>query len=722
MTHLLKYVFEPQSVAVIGASELPGSIGYSVFSNILRSGFKGPVYPINPKYKSVLSVRGYSRITDITDEIDLAVICIPALGVEEVMLQCAQKKVKGVVMITAGFKEIGAGGAKLENRLIERALENNIGLIGPNCLGVVNTSPAVGLNANFAFDMPKGGNVALVSQSGAIGIVAIDYAHQHDLGISKFASIGNKAVTDESDVLEYLLDDEETQIITMYIEDIKNPVRFHEMALGAAKRQKPIIVIKSGTSAKGAIAAHSHTGALSSSEVAYDSLFAQCGIIRVSSLNEVFETAKGFTAGKIPRGNRLTVLTNAGGLGIIATDAAEKSGLEMTTLEDETKEALLKVLPPTASVANPIDLTGDTDELRFMKALTIVTKDKNTDALLICITPTVKTDVDKAALMLAEHVKTVPDLPILTNIVSFEPEPAFERILEEQRIPNFDFPEINVRVLAAMTRYYKWIKQPEGKIERFNTDYNKAKAILGKIHNEGRNRLTEPESYNLLQAYGINSVKFRLAKTIEETIDSAKSIGYPVALKIVSTDILHKTDVGAVKVNIRNDDELKKGFAEIVSNMKKNCPDARIDGFLIEEFSVVNGVEVIAGVKAFKGFNHLIMFGLGGTFVEIYKDVAFRLAPLRREDALNMIDEIKGSKILKGYRGHAPFDINAVAECLLRISQLVTDFPEIKEMDLNPIKVLEDSKGLVAVDAKIAIDGNLAADSPKRTAILTNVK
>ncbi len=722
MKHDLRLVFEPQSAAVIGASELPGSIGNSIFSNILHSGFNGPVYPVNPKYKSVLSVRAYNNITAIPDAVDLAVLCIPAPVVEDVLLQCALKKVKGVVIITAGFKEVGEEGKKLENRLVETAIKNDIEIIGPNCLGIVNTAKNIGLNANFAFGMPKAGNIALVSQSGAIGIVAMGYAHQHDLGISKFASIGNKAVIDESDVLEYLIDDELTKIITMYIEDIQDPDRFHAMAHRAARMQKPIIVIKSGTSAKGAIAAHSHTGALSSSDVAYDSLFAQCGVIRVASLNEVFECAKGFTSMKVPKGNRMTVLTNAGGIGIIATDAAEKYGLEMASLRDETKEALKKVLPPTASLGNPVDLTGDSDEERFMKALAIVTKDRNTDALLICITPTVKTDVNKAAKMLVDFAKTVPALTILTNIVSFEPEPAFEDILEKGNIPNFDFPEINVRVLATMMKYYKWIKQPEGKIERYAADTGGVKKILNRIGAEGRNRLTEPESYSVLKAYGINTIKYKLVESAAGAIAAANEIGYPVALKIVSSDIIHKTDVGGVSINLQNDSQVKAAFAEINENIKTKCRECTTSGFVVEEFSTSKGIEIIAGVKAFKGFNHLIMFGLGGSFVEIFKDVSFRLAPLVREDAINMIEEIKGYRILKGYRGQASYDISSIADYLLKLSQLVTDFPEIKEMDLNPIKVLEDGKGLIALDAKISIDTALAEKPAKAAAALKAAK
>ncbi len=706
----LKYIFAPKSVAIIGATSKEGAVGNAILANIIESKFNGVVYPVNPKYKSIMSLKAYSDVTEITDTIDLAIICIPPAAVESAIAQCAKKGIKGVVLITAGFKEIGAEGKKMEDAIIYAANKNNIDLIGPNCLGIVNTSDKIKLNANFAFNMPQAGSIALISQSGAIGIVAIDYANEQDLGISKFASIGNKAVLDESDVLEYLIDDEETKIITMYLEDIKNPARFFEMANRAAAKQKPIIVIKTGTSARGAIATSSHTGALSSSDTAYDSLFAQCGVIRVSSLEELFEYAKGFTCMVQPKGNRIAVLTNGGGMGIIATDAAEKFHLEMATFEPDTLVALKKALPQTASTNNPVDVIGDADAERFGKALNIIVQDKNVDAVIVSVTPTVTTDMDEIANVLCAASKANPKLPILANLLSFDAKPTFTQILDKEHIPNFDFPEINVRVLAAMIKYYSWIKQPHEKVMTFKVNKEKALKVFNTIKKEKRYHLTEPEAYEVLEAYGMKSVNSALTQNVKDALDAADKIGYPVVLKIVSPDIMHKIDVGGVKINLKNKEELENAFEGISSSVKSKKPDAEIQGFLVQKFFTEKGIEIIVGVKAIKGFGHLIMFGSGGTFVELFKDVAFRLAPLTKQDALNMIQDTKGYQILKGFRGQPAYDIDGVVDSLLRISQLVTDFPNVKELDMNPIKALEVGKGAIVMDAKMVLEEKTSSE------------
>lgn len=703
MNSFLHYIFEPKSVAVIGASAISGTVGRAIFSHILQGGFKGNVYPVNPKYKEILNVQAFATVLDIPGNVDLAIICVPVMAVEEVMNQCAQKNIKGAVLITAGFKETGEEGKLLENKIAEIAKYNYIDLIGPNCLGIVNTYPNISLNANFAFDMPQRGNVALISQSGAVGIVAMDYAGHHDLGISKFISIGNKAVLDESDILEYLLEDDDTRIITMYIEDISRPEVFFAMANKAAARQKPIIVIKAGTSLRGAIATRSHTGALSSSDIAYDSLFAQCGVIRVETLAEVFEYAKGLTCLKQPKGNRVAVLTNAGGMGIITTDALEKNRLEMTDFTPETISSLKEALPPLANIHNPVDIIGDASAQRFCKTLTIIGRDRNVDAILVSVASTARTDMNAIAQALCDFSKANPDIPILTNLVALINGTSFISILDQQHIPNFDFPEISVRVLAAMINYYKWIKQPHTVSIAINSDKEPVKLLLENCNNKNMNTLTEPESYEMLKAYGISIPDYRIVANSEQAVSAASQIGYPVVLKIVSPDILHKTDVGGVKINLTNETELKKAFGDITKSVSLQKPAANIEGILVEEFFTQQGIEIIIGAQYIKGFGHLIMYGLGGTFVELFKDVSFRLAPLTKEDALSMIQETKGYQILKGYRGHTPYDINAIVDYLLRVSQLVTDFPMIKELDVNPLKVLEGDKGLIVLDAKITV-------------------
>jgi len=703
-TNRLKFIFEPKSVAVIGASTTIGKVGNAIFSNILQSAFQGAVYPVNPKHNNIMSVRAYKDVVSILDAVDLAVICVPSKAVVNVIRQCAEKGVKGIVVITAGFKEVGETGKKLEDEIIALANKHHIALIGPNVLGIINTQKEISLNANFALKMPHAGNVALISQSGAIGVAALDYAHQHDLGISKFVSIGNKAVIDESDVLEYLIEDDATQIITMYAEDIGHPARFFEMAHKANAKHKPIIIIKTGRSVRGAIATHSHTGALSTSDTAYDALFAQCGVIRVETLAQLVEYAKGFTSMVQPKGNRIVVVTNGGGMGIIATDAAERNCLEMTTFEPHTLEALKKVLPPTANIHNPVDIIGDADAQRLNDALSVIVKDKNVDAIIVSILPTSETDMDAIAANLCDFAKANPHLPVLANLMSLEPEPPFEHVLEEANIPNFDFPETDIRVLAAMIKYYEWIKQPHVKVTKFEVNKKQVHEVLDTIKKEKRIHLTEPESYKMLEAYGLKVVDYRVAKELDKTINAANQIGFPVVLKIISPDILHKIDVGGVKINLKDENELKKAFKEITKSIKDKKPDAKIQGFLIQKYFTAKGIEIITGANAIKGFGSLIMFGLGGTFVELFKDVAFRLAPLTRQDALNMIKGTKGYQILKGYRGQSSYDIESIVDYLLRLSQLVTDFPEIKELDMNPVKVLDDNKGIVVMDAKAIID------------------
>ncbi len=715
----LKYIFEPKSVAVIGASATIGTVGNAIFSNILQSDFQGILYPVNPKYNNIMSVRTYKDVLSIPDAVDLAVICVPKNAVVNAVIQCAEKGIKGIVVISAGFKEIGEEGKKLEDDIISIADKNNIALVGPNVLGIINTQKEISLNANFALKMPRSGNIALISQSGAIGVAALGYAHQHDLGISKFVSIGNKAVIDESDVLEYLIDDDATKIITMYAEDIKRPARFFEMANKAKSKQKPIIIIKTGRSVRGAIASRSHTGAMSSSDLAYDSLFAKCGVIRVETLSQLFEYAKGFTSLLQPKGNRIVVVTNGGGLGIIATDAAERNGLEMTTFAPETLKALETKLPPTANIHNPVDIIGDADAQRLDDALSEIVKDKNVDAILVSILPTAVADMNIIAQNLCDFAKANPELPILANLLSLELKPSFVKLLEKANIPNFDFPETNIRVLAAMIKYYKWIKQPPVELTKFEVNKSIIFEILDSIKEEKRTHLSEPETYKILEAYGLKVVDYRVAKDLDNALIAANQIGYPVVLKIISPDILHKIDIGGVKINLKDENDLKKAFNEINESIKEKKSDAKIQGFLIQKFFTEKGIEIIAGANAIQGFGSLIMFGLGGTFVELFKDVAFRLAPLTKQDALNMIMETKGYQILKGYRGQSSYDIESIIDYLLKLSQLVTDFPEIKELDLNPIKVLEDGKGILIMDAKAIIDDQIISiTKPKEEHIL----
>lgn len=700
----LKYIFEPRSIAVIGASSTSGNIGNAIFSNILLSFFQGIVYPVNPKYSNILSVKAYSNVLIIPETIDLAIICVPKIAVKAVMKQCVEKGIKGIVIITAGFKEIGIAGKKLEDEIVALARIHNIALIGPNCLGIINTNKKIRLNANFAIRMPDSGNVGLISQSGAIGVAALEYASKHDLGISKFISIGNKALIDESDVLEYLIGDAETKIITMYAENIAHPVRFFELANRAKAKQKPIIIIKAGKSARGAMAIHSHTGALSSSDLAYDTLFMQCGVIRVETPAQLVDYAKGFNYLKAPKGNRIAIVTNGGGMGIIATDATEMKGLEMATFESSTLKALKKILPPTANINNPVDIIGVVNAQRLIKTLSEIVKDKNVDAIVVSITPTIDTDMSTIVEKICDFAKANPGIPISANIMSLKHEPSFSQLFKRGNLPNFDFPETNISILASMIKYYEEINRPPAKVTKFAIKKKQVHEILNAVKKEKRTRLSEPESYKLLKIYGMKIAEYRFVKNLNSVIIAADQIGYPVVLKIVSPDITHKMDIGGVKLNLKNENDLMRAFNEITESINDKKSGYKIHGFLVQKYFTVKSIEIILGANLIKGFGPLIMFGFGGTYVELFRDVAFRFVPLTRFDVLNMIMQTKVYRILKGFRAQPVYDIESIIDYILRLSQLLTDFPEIKELDLNPIKVLGDKNGLVIMDAKMTFD------------------
>ncbi len=700
----LKSIVSPKSVAVIGASSRPDSVGMAVFRNILLSGYKGIVYPVNPKSKSILGVRAYSSILDIPDEVDLAILIVPNTIVSKVVAECGEKKVKGVVVITAGFKEIGEEGLKLEKELIEVAKKYNISVIGPNCVGIINTDPEISLNATFARPfVPKAGNIAFISQSGAFGVAALEYARKRDILLSKFISVGNKADVNENDLLLALKDDERTKVILFYLEDLVNPQEFMELSREISEK-KPILVIKSGRTLAGARAASSHTGALAGSDEIYNAFFMQAGVIRVDSLEELFDCGIAFSSQPATRSNRVAIITNAGGPGIVATDAIVKSGAVLSNLENKTKERLSKVLPPTASVENPVDVIGDAKEDRYEAAIKYVLEDTSVDGAVIICTPTVFTDLEAIAKTIRD---TVPRYgkPVTVSFMGTEDIEKASKILEEAGIPNYLFPEVAAKVLAKLCEYGWWIRRPLTEIKKYeDVDKEKTREIITKAKSEKRSFLPEPESYEILRAYGFPLPPSFFAKSLEECIDVAKKIGFPLVLKIVSPDIIHKVDVEGVKLNIEDEKHLTRAYNEIMDRVKVNRPDANIWGVLVQKM-IKGGKETIIGMKRDQLFGPVIMFGIGGVYVEAMKDVSFRIAPLRELAAKKMIREIKGFKIIEGYRGEPPSDIEAVEECLMRLSQLVLDFPEIEELDINPLIVLKKGEGSLVVDARIILRG-----------------
>ena len=701
----LDFIFRPRSTAVIGASNREGSVGRALFSNVLMNSYTGVVYPVNMTAKSVLGVKAYQTVLQIPDEVDLAVLIIPALAVPAVLAECGQKKVKGAVVISAGFKELGPNGAQLELAVRDRARKYGIRLIGPNCFGVIDSSPQVRLNATFGRFMPAFGNIALVSQSGAVGLSALEYAISEDVGLSKFASIGNKADINENDLLAYLRDDPETDVIMLYLEDLVHPTEFMRIARETTshlEKPKPILAIKAGRTTEGAKAASSHTGALAGSDAAYDAFFAQARILRVDTINELFAKGVALAYQPAPRGRRVAIVTNAGGVGIMATDACIRNGLKLAQLSEKTRTELKKHLPVTASTNNPVDVIGDADENRYRAAFELLMADENVDALLPIWAPTLMAESKDIARITAD-IGQKSDKPILACIQSMMNAEEVRRQLMRDHIPHYQFPENAARALAAMADFGEWSRRPQGEVKNFtDVEPEKVKEILARVMARPTRFVSEPEGHEILKAYGLPVPQFRLCKTADEAVSAAQEIGYPVVIKIVSPDILHKTEFGGVRVNITDDAKMKTEFAGLLDTVKSKKADADIWGVIVQQMAP-KGTETILGMKRDPSFGPLLMFGLGGILVEVLKDVTFRIAPLNDISTDSMVYGIKAVKILQGYRGEAPRDILKIKECLQRLSQLVTDFKEIDELDINPLLVYEEGKGALVLDARFLL-------------------
>ena len=694
---ILDALFAPKSIAVIGASNREGSVGHAVFTNILLNEYQGTVYPVNPKDRSVGGVRAYSSIGDLPESVDLAVVVVPASAVPSVTEQCGKKGTKGLIVISAGFKEVGEDGASLEHQVYTIAQKYSMRLVGPNCLGAINTDPSVRLNASFASQMPLQGSIAFASQSGALGEAVIDYAAGESIGFSKFISVGNKADVNENDVLEYLGADPQTKVILLYIEDIIDGRKFVD-TVARVTEKKPIIAVKAGVSPEGAKAASSHTGALAGSDEAYNAILRQSGVIRVESIIDLFDYARAFAKQPTPRGNRVAIITNGGGPGIMATDASVRYGLQISQLSETTKAKLRAGLPKEASVNNPIDLIGDAQADRYALALEAM-QDESVDCGLVLLTPQAMVDLKRVAETIVS-IAPRSGKTLLTSILGLtDITPAVE-VLESNNIPHYIFPESAVRALAAMHEHQLWIDRPRTQMKHYDVDLGKARELISNATRSGLTNLPQDDALKILDLYGLPVIKTESATSKAEAVAAARKIGFPVAMKIVSPDVIHKIDVGGVKLDLNNEDEVSEAYDEIQRNVKLHLPNARIDGVLIQEY-LKGGTETIVGIHRDQKFGPLLMFGLGGIYVEAYRDVSFRLAPIRQLSAINMINEIRGSKILQGFRGQPPSDTTAIAECIQRLSQLSVDLPEVAELDVNPLVALD--HGCRALDARIII-------------------
>jgi acetyltransferase len=694
----MQQFFEPRSVAIIGASTKPGKVGHDILRNMLTSGFGGEVHPINPHAKEILGRKCYSRVTEVEGDVDLAVIVVPSAAVLSVMQDCGEKGIGAAVVISAGFKEAGAEGLERERELGKLARKLGIRVVGPNCLGVMSTS--TGLNATFAAGMPKRGNVSLMSQSGALATAIIDWSIQQGVGYSKFVSFGNGVDVGVVDLLRAWEDDEETKVIVAYIEGLSNGPEF----MAAARRvseKKPIIVVKSGGTEAGARAVSSHTGSLAGSEHAYNAAFMQSGVIRAHSMEELFDLAVAFAYQATPRGRSVGIVTNAGGPGIMATDAVERDGLRLASLDQETIRALREQLPEAANFYNPIDVLGDADADRYTYAAGHLLKDPNVDGVIAVVTPQAMTHPDETAEGVA-RVASQSQKPVLACFMGGSAMEEALEVLNEQHVPVYLYPERAVHSLARMAEYQEWLEEPPDEYIRVVPYTQGVQSVFKAARAEGRVNLGEIEAREVLKAYGLRIPESYLAQSAEEAAQHAEKIGFPVVMKIISPDILHKSDIGGVRIGIRDRQEAVDAYDLMMLRVQRYAPDAFLRGVFVQEL-IQTGREVIVGSTRDPQFGPLVMFGLGGIYVEVLRDVSFRIAPLGKRHARRMIDETRSAALLRGARGEKPSDIDAIVDTLLVVSQLVTDFPEILEMDINPLKVGEAGEGAVAVDARITI-------------------
>ncbi len=695
---MLEHFFTPKSVAVIGASTEPGKVGHDILRNLIEAQFQGSIYPVNPKADAILGIKAYPSISEVPDGVDLAVIVIPAKFIPDVMERCGEKGIDSVVIISAGFKETGAEGKALEEQMMAIARRHGIRVIGPNCLGIISSN--VGLNASFAPVTPKNGHLGLLSQSGALATAVLDWATLAGIGFNKFFTFGNQADVNSIDLLRAWKDDPDIRAIVAYIEAISDGQTFMRVAEEVA-RVKPVIIVKSGTTAAGAKAAASHTGSLAGSDRAYDAAFQQCGVLRARTVQELFDYAIAFANQPLPQGKRVVVVTNAGGPGILCTDAIEKMGLELAPISDELVEKLKTRMSPSSNFHNPVDVLGDAKADMYEFALSTLLEDPNIDGIFNIVTPQTSTEIPETAMVVAK-MEEGTEKPILGVFMGGTLMQAGVNLLMSHDVPNYPFPERAVAAFKAMADYAAWRALPKEAPIVFSVDKAAVEAAFAKSRAEGRTALNEVECAAILEAYGFSLPKSKLCATADDAVAFAASIGFPVVMKIASPDILHKSDVGGVKVGLATPDTVRDAYDAMMYRIKSKMPAATIWGVNIQQM-VTTGKQTILGVSRDPQFGPMLMFGLGGIYVEVLKDVTFRIAPLTERDARQMISEIRSYKLLTGVRGEEGVDIDAIVESVLRLSQLVTDFPEIAEMDINPLIALPGNDGAIAIDSRIAL-------------------
>jgi acetyl coenzyme A synthetase (ADP forming)-like protein len=699
MQRSLDPILSPRSIAVVGASRGPNTIGHQILANLIRYEFTGTVFPVNPHADAVHAIKAWPSVGAIPDPVDIAVVCVPKAHVAQVAEESGRKGVKGLVVISAGFREVGGEGVELERELVAICRRYGMRLVGPNCMGVLNADPAISMNATFAPSMPPFGRAAFVSQSGAMGLSVLDYAEEYGIGIAQFVSMGNKPDVSGNDLLLHWEDDPAIGSILMYVENFGNPRRFLEIA-SRVTRKKPIIVVKSGRSRVGARAAASHTGALAASDTAIDALLTQAGVLRAASVEELFDLAMAFGGQPLPRSRRVAVVTNSGGPGILAADALEANAMTVADLDPATVTRLKPLFPEEASLRNPLDMIASATPPKYRAALDGLLSDPGIDGVMAIFVPPLGVRQQDVAEAIVAAKAGHPDKPVLAVLMGRQGLPQGKAELHAVGIPAYIFPESAARAFAAMCRYREWRERPLPPAERFTVDRDRARTLLNRALGEQRSRLDEVEALELLAAYGIPTAPARLARSEDEAIAAAEAMGFPVVMKIVAPAIIHKTDVGGVQVGLGNAPEARDAYREILAGVHRAAPEAAVTGVLVQRMAK-GGRELIVGMTRDPSIGPMLMFGLGGTLVEVLGDVIFRLAPIHRLDAQDMVRGFRGARLLQGIRGAAPVRLDELEEVLLRVSRLAHDCPEIAELDINPLLAFAD--GVMAVDARVIV-------------------
>ena len=701
-------ILAPRSIAVIGASRRPRTMGNQVLANLIQCGFTGPVYPVNPNAASICSVHSYPTIADVPGPVDLGIVLVPQPQVEDIVAQCGEAGVRGLIMITAGFKELGEEGAVREARVKELVRRYGMRMVGPNCMGVINTRESVRMNATFAPKMPPPGVAAFVSQSGALGVSVIDYAREYGIGVSQFVSVGNKADVSGNDLLEAWEHDDAVKVILMYVENFGNPARFLEIA-SRITRVKPIIAVKGGRTRAGALAAASHTGALAASDVAVEALLAQAGVLRAASMEELFDMAMAFGVSALPKSRRTAVVTNAGGPGILTADAMDACGLELPPPSPATVAVLQGLLPPGVPVRNPLDLIASATPAGYRASMKALLRDPAVDCVVPIFIPPLGVDQDAVAQAIVDSAREHPDKPVLAVMMGQQGLSAWRAEMHRAGIPTYIFPESAARAIAALNRYREITEQVRKPSVPLKVDRARVRLVLDAARAERRTRLSETQSLAVLDAYGIPTVPSALATGRESAVAAAQEIGFPVVMKVVSPDISHKTDVGGVVLDITDAAGAARAYDTIIRDVGHRAAGARVSGVLVAK-QLRGGRETIVGMTRDPAFGPLVMFGLGGIFAEVLKDVVFRIAPLSAADARTMVNGIRGHAMLTGVRGHAPVNRLALQDVIRRVAQLAVDFPEIAELDLNPVLAFEHS--VMAADCRVVLASDGRAAEP----------